>query len=89
MIQTQIPPIILIMFVSPDERCGLENLGSHLARSCYRRPNFLKKRKKRCTFCRCEMVANLIRVAPECRDTSGLAYLYRGTFGRWACFQKG
>jgi hypothetical protein len=40
MIQTQIPPIILIMFVSPDERCGLENLGSHLARSCYRRPNF-------------------------------------------------
>jgi hypothetical protein len=25
--------------------------------------------------------ANLIRVAPECRDTGGLAYLYRGTFG--------
>jgi hypothetical protein len=23
-------------------------------------------------FCRCELDANLIRVAPECRDTTGL-----------------
>jgi hypothetical protein len=32
--------------------------------------------------------ANQIRVAPECRDAGGLAYLYRGTFDRNAYSQK-
>jgi hypothetical protein len=32
--------------------------------------------------------ANLIQVAPECRDTGRLASLYRGTFGRNANSQK-
>jgi hypothetical protein len=31
------------------------------------------------------MDANLIRVAPECRDTGGLACLYRGAFG-WVAY---
>jgi hypothetical protein len=32
--------------------------------------------------------ANLIRIALECRDTSGLACSYRDTLGRNAYFQK-
>jgi hypothetical protein len=31
---------------------------------------------------------NLIRVAPECHDTCGLACLYHGTFGRNVYCQK-
>jgi hypothetical protein len=34
------------VFVSPTERCDLKNLGSHLARNCCGRPNFLKKGKQ-------------------------------------------
>jgi hypothetical protein len=34
------------VFVGPTERCGLENLGNHLARNRYGRPNILKKGKK-------------------------------------------
>jgi hypothetical protein len=37
----------------------------------------LKRRKTGANF----SDANLIQVAPEFRDTGGLAYLYRGTFG--------
>jgi hypothetical protein len=37
----------------------------------------LKRRKTGANF----LDANLIWVAPECRDTGGLAYLYSGTFG--------
>jgi hypothetical protein len=32
--------------------------------------------------------ANLIRVAPECRDAGRLAYLYRGTFSSNVYSQK-
>jgi hypothetical protein len=32
--------------------------------------------------------ANLIRVAPECYDVGGLAYLCHGSFGRNAYSQK-
>jgi hypothetical protein len=32
--------------------------------------------------------ANLIQVAPECRDIGGLACLHHGTFGQNAYFQK-
>jgi hypothetical protein len=37
----------------------------------------LKRRKTGANF----LDANLIRVALECRDTDGLAYLYHDTFG--------
>jgi hypothetical protein len=44
----------------------------------------LKRRKVGANF----LDANLIWVAPECRDIGGLAYVYRGTFGRSAYSQK-
>jgi hypothetical protein len=34
------------------------------------------------------LIANIIQVAPECRDIGGLSYLYHGTFGQNAYFHK-
>jgi hypothetical protein len=51
-----------------------------------RASKFFKKRKIGVKFCQCEIDANLIWVAPECRDIAGLARLYRGTFGERAYF---
>jgi hypothetical protein len=47
-------------------------------------PLFLKRRKIGVELAH----ANLIRVAPECRDTSRVAYMYHGTFGRSVYSQK-
>jgi hypothetical protein len=44
----------------------------------------LKKGKTSAIF----LDANLICVAPECRDTSGLAFVYHDNFGRNVYFQK-
>jgi hypothetical protein len=49
---------------------------------------FQKKKKNGAFFCRCEMDANLIPIAPKCWDADELTCLHRDTFGRWACFHK-
>jgi hypothetical protein len=76
---------LFLVFFGPVEHCNLENFGSPWHAVTAGVKTFWKKGKKS-KFLSCEMDANLIRVAPECQDTAGLARSYCGTFGQWAYF---
>jgi hypothetical protein len=64
-----------------ENRLFVQSRHNHLLLSLL---SFERKGKTSANF----LDANLIRVAPACRDTGGLAYLYLGTFGRNAYSPK-